>query len=217
MGPPADNSTELQILLDRANEGEPEAYEELVERAAQRLGRLAHRMLGSFPHVRRWEETDDVQQAALLRLYNSLAEVRPDSTKAFFGLAATQIRRTLIDLARHYYGVYGHGAKHHTDPGRRAADDSGGVLANAGFVQDGPNDLLAWSEFHEAVEKLPEEEREAFSSIWYGGLSQREAADLFGVSERTMIRRMNRARIGIHQALGGKSPLMDGLPRGDGG
>lgn len=210
MGSRADNSTELQVMLDRANAGDSQAYEELIERAARRLGGLTHRMLRGFPHVRRWEETDDVQQAALMRLYRSLSEVRPDSTKAFFGLAATQIRRTLIDLARHYYGVYGHGALHHTDPGHRAADDPGGVLANAGGVIDGPSELLAWADFHEAVEKLPEDERDAFSSVWYGGLSQREAADMFGISERTIIRRMNRARLEIHNALGGQSPLRDG-------
>ena len=202
----ADNSTELQSLLDRAREGEEQAYEELVSRAAHRLRRLTHRMLAGFPHVRRWEETDDVLQAALLRLYRSLGEVRPESTKAFFGLAATQIRRQMIDLARHYYGVYGQGALHHTDPGRRAADDSGGVLARASLA-DRPEDLLAWTNFHEAVEKLPDDERETFSLVWYGGLSQRDAAGLMGVSERTVIRRMNRARLAMHDLLDGQSLL----------
>ena len=206
MPDPADNSTELQSLLDRARGGEAGAYDELIGRAAQRLRRLAHRMLSGFPHVRRWEETDDVLQAALLRLYRSLSEVQPESTKAFFGLAATQIRRTMIDLARHYYGVYGQGAKHHTDPQRRAADDSGGALALTGGFEP-PDDLGSWTAFHEAVDALPDEEREAFSSVWYGGLNQRETAELLGVSERTIIRRMNRARLKLHGSLGGESPI----------
>jgi RNA polymerase sigma-70 factor (ECF subfamily) len=201
----ADNSTELQSLLDRARGGDEQAYEELMSRAAHRLRRLTHRMLAGFPHVRRWEETDDVLQAALLRLYRSLGEVRPESTKAFFGLAATQIRRQMIDLARHYYGVYGHGARHHTDPARRAADDSGGVLAQVSLA-DRPDDLLAWTAFHEAVETLPDEDREAFSLVWYGGLSQRDTAELLGVSERTVIRRMNRARLALHDLLDGEAP-----------
>ena len=201
----ADNSTELQSLLDRAREGDERAYEELMSRAAHRLRRLTHRMLAGFPHVRRWEETDDVLQAALLRLYRSLGEVQPDSTKAFFGLAATQIRRQMIDLARHYYGVYGQGALHHTDPGRRAADDSGGVLARASLA-DRPEDLQSWTAFHEAVEQLPEDEQETFGLVWYGGLSQRDTAELLGVSERTIIRRMNRARLAMHDLLDGESP-----------
>ena len=202
----ADNSTELQVLLDRARDGQPQAYEELLERASERLRRLAHRMLSGFPHVRRWEETDDVLQAALFRMYRSLSEVQPDSTKAFFGLAATQMRRTLIDLARHYYGVLGHGAKHHTDPGVRAADDPSGVLARTARSGDQPDDLLAWSAFHEAVEGLPEEEREAFRSVGCGGASQKEKAEMLGVSERTIIRRMNRARLALHERLGGQAP-----------
>jgi RNA polymerase sigma-70 factor (ECF subfamily) len=208
----ADNSTALQSLLDRALEGDDGAYEELIGDASERLRRLTHRMLAGFPHVRRWEETDDVLQAALVRLYRSLGAVRPESTKAFFGLAATQIRRQLIDLARHYYGVYGEGALHHTDPGRQAADDPGGVLARASLA-DQPEDLLEWTAFHEAVDELPEEEKEAFSAVWYGGLSQKDVAKLLGVSERTIIRRMNRARLAIHDLLGGESPsLSDGEP-----
>ena len=38
--------------------------------------------------------------------------MRPDSTRAFFGLAAEQMRRELLDLARHYYGPEGEGANH---------------------------------------------------------------------------------------------------------
>ena len=69
-------------------------------------------MLGRFPNVRRWADTDDVLQNAQLRLLHALETVRPDSTRRFFGLAAKQIRWELIDLARHFYGAEGIGANH---------------------------------------------------------------------------------------------------------
>src|SRR5262249_22408836 len=64
------------------------------------LERLARQMLRSFPAVRQREQPDDVLQSALLRLTRALRAVRPCSTADFFGLAAEQVRRELLDLAR---------------------------------------------------------------------------------------------------------------------
>ncbi len=41
-----------------------------------------------------------------------------------------------------------------------------------------PIKLSSWTEFHEYVEKLPEEERILFDLLWYEGLTLQEAADL---------------------------------------
>jgi len=201
-----DASNEFRILLERANAAEDGAFDQLAIQATERLRALARRMLKRYPHIRRWEETDDILQAALIRLHRSLTEVKPDSRRAFFGLAITQIRRTLIDLARHYYGAHGDGAHHHTDAVGRAADDAGGPLAQAVGSADEPDTLQQWTSFHEAIEALPEDERETFSLVWYGGLTRREAAEVLAVSERTVIRRLNRARLALHEQLDGERP-----------
>ena len=52
--------TRLQGLLDRYLAEEPCAFDELIDHAALRLRSLARKMLARYPHVRRWEETDDV-------------------------------------------------------------------------------------------------------------------------------------------------------------
>ncbi|HET6326528.1 MAG TPA: sigma-70 family RNA polymerase sigma factor [Planctomycetaceae bacterium] len=135
----------------------------------------------------------------VLRLYRSLGDVRPGSIGEFFGLAATQIRRTLIDLARHHFGPEGAAARHHSDGiGRRLdqRDDSGPARTDVP-----PETLEAWAHFHEAVEALPRDEREAFSVIWYGEATQKEAAELLGVTERTILRRLVRARLVLHESL----------------
>jgi len=59
-------------------------------------------MLGRFPTVRGWADTGDVLQSAVMRLLRALKEVRPGSVRDFFGLAAEQMRRELLDLARHH-------------------------------------------------------------------------------------------------------------------
>lgn len=195
----SDNFTQLQSLLKLATAGDDAAYNDLLKRASQRLLRLTRRMLRDFSRVRRWEETDDVFQLAVMRLYQSLSEVRPESTRAFFGLATTQIRRTLIDLARHYYGPEGHGAHHHSEADGRAADD--GVLRQQPDTLGEPDSLDAWARFHELVGTLPEAEREVFNLLWYGGLPQAETATILGVSLPTVQRRWYRAQHFIHAAI----------------
>lgn len=198
------NSIQLQDLLDLAAKGSDEAYGELVSQASERLLKLTRRMIRDFPKIRRWEQTDDVFQTAALRLYRSLAEVKPDSVRGFFGLATTQIRRTLIDLARQHYGPEGHGAKHHTDGNGKAADD--GVLPNQSANVLKPESLEAWVRFHEAVEQLPEQEREVFQLLWYAGMQQQEAASLLGTSVPTIQRRWYQAQHVLRQATNGDSP-----------
>jgi RNA polymerase sigma-70 factor (ECF subfamily) len=191
------DTTQFQHLLDGWAAGDEDARTELLERAAKRLLQLTRRMFRNYPQLRRWEETDDVFQNAILRLYRSLGDVRPDSIRGFFALAATQIRRTLIDLARHHFGPEGAAAHHHSEAGH----SDGPSKPNTAAVDEPPETLEAWVRFHEAVERLPAEERDAFSLIWYGEATQKEAAELLGVSERTVLRRIVRARLQLHEAL----------------
>ena len=199
-----DRSTKLQLLLNRYLDDQPDAFDELIDYAANRLRALARKMLARYPHVRRWEETDDIMQAALLRLHRSLSEVRPDSKRAFFGLAATQMRRTLIDLGRHYYGTFGLGKNHHSAAGKGNNSSSNIDLSTTNEAQ--PDDLLQWTRFHESIESLPDEEREVISLVWYGGMVQKDVAELLSISERTVIRRMNRAKLKLNELLEDEAP-----------
>ena len=82
-----------QRLLVKANAGDDALREQLFRHCCERLERLARRMLADFPAVRRWEQTDDVFQNAAMRLTRSLQDVKPESVRHFYALAATQIRR----------------------------------------------------------------------------------------------------------------------------
>jgi len=199
---PLDQTAELRLLIDRVAADDPDAFDELATLATERLRRLAHAMLRKYPQVKRWEDTDDILQAALLRLHRSLKEVHPQSTREFFGLAATQIRRSLIDLLRHYQGPQGHGAHHHSQGGGKAADDTGGILAGAASDAGEPETLQDWTAFHAAVETLPSEEREVFDLIWYGGLMRKDVATLLNIADKTVLRRFNRARLKLQDSLG---------------
>ncbi len=194
-------TTEAGELLDRLRAGDDSARERLIALAQGRFLALARAMLRRHPHVRRWEQTDDLLQAALVRLHRSLAVVQPEDVRHFDNLAATQIRRELIDLARRHRGPEGIGANHHTDgadPGERLAK-----------LADGPETLDEWATFHEAVERLPEEERQVVGLLWYRGLTHAQAAEALGVATKTVQRRWASARLMIRDALHDEIPLGD--------
>jgi RNA polymerase sigma factor (sigma-70 family) len=191
-------TSEADELLERHRAGDASARDGLIRLAQSRFSALARAMLRRHPHVHRWEQTDDLMNAALARLHRSLAEVRPESVRHFDNLAATQIRRELIDLARSYHGPEGLGAHHHTD-----GTDPGGRLAQVGDGSGRPETLEDWMAFHEAVERLPAEEREVFGLLWYRGMTHAQAAEALGVATKTVQRRWASARLLLQDALDG--------------
>jgi RNA polymerase sigma factor (sigma-70 family) len=194
-------TTRLQSLLDRWIAGDESALSEIVVHSQDRLRRMASRMLSCKPHVGRWNQTDDVLQNALVRLHRSLMDVKPDCKRAFNGLAATQIRRELIDMARSLYGPEGHGRHHKSNPGEAASDGNARPLYE---MADPATDVIGqveMAEFHESVGSLANEEREVFELIFYQGMTQSEVAILLDVSERKTKRRWREARLSLKHAL----------------
>lgn len=193
----------LQAHLDRLMAGDETARETLLIAAQDRLTRLARRMLRDFPGVHRWEDTDDVFQNAALRLYSALKTVRPASSADFLRLAALQIRRELIDLARRYYGPQGHGAHHASRGGEEHSHDTSHA---AGTDTHEPSRLAIWSEFHEKIDALPDEDRALYDLLWYQGLGTPEVARLLNVTDRTIQRRWQQLRLRLHAELKGEIP-----------
>lgn len=201
-----DMDTQIQNWLELLRAGNATARDQIINYSCERVGRLTKKMLANYPHLRRWEQTDDVLQVALLRLHRSLKDVQPESVRQFFGLAAMQVRRTLIDLARHHFGPEGQAAHHFTAGRGVAADDGDGPILKSSVESCEPETLDSWTRFHEAVETLPNDEREVFSLLWYGGMTQTEAASVLGVVERTVRRRWESARCLLYEAMRGERP-----------
>lgn len=177
-------TTELHGWLDRMKAGDERAVNTMLKRVTSRLDRLAHKMLHQFPKVSRWADKDDVLQNASLRLIRALRDVRPDSMRAFYALASTQVRRELLDMTKALYGPLGD-ATHHVsiDPNNA---DAQRMMEPAN--PDDERELERWCCLHEEVENLPVEEREVFGLIFYHGWKQDEVAKLFDVNVRTVQR-----------------------------
>lgn len=179
---------------DAAADGE--GRNALFQRVYERLERLARKMLLGFPRVRRWDETADVLQNSLIRLLRAIDAVHPQTEREFFGLAAEQIRRELLDLARRYYGPQGLGANHESNVSPEP------VVLGAETVEE----LERWTEFHETVALLPAEEQEVFGLLFYLGHTQPEVARLCHINERTVRRRWRKAVDAIRVQLGTMMP-----------
>lgn len=192
------DSVYMQGCLDRLHQGDETARKELLEGVCDRLSRLAHVMLRDYPRLRRWEETGDVLQNALIRLFRALETIRPPTLRDFYRLATLEIRRELLDLVRHHFGPHGDGG-HHQSAGPADNHDPGNLTLE-------PGRLAAWSEFHRQVEALPQDEREVFELIWYQGLGHTDAARVLDVHPRTVKRRWQSACLTLHDALGGELP-----------
>ena len=206
MAEPTEQTRLIQGWIDRLQAGDESAREELIRSACNRMERLTRKMLKTYPRVKRWEQTDDVFQNAVMRLYRTLEQITPKSVPEFFRLAALNIRRELLDLVKHYYGPRGAGAKHATLGGQPDGEEPGGGRLEKSDTTRQPDRLADWGEFHRQVDQLPDEEREIFDLLWYQGLTQAEAGDVLGVTERTVKRRWQSARLKLHEAMQGEMP-----------
>jgi RNA polymerase sigma factor (sigma-70 family) len=192
-------TTQMVLWLERMQAGDLDAREEILRHVRGRLERLTRKMLQDYPRVKRYEQTDDVLQSATLRLLNALREVRPTSMREFFGLAGLQIRRELLDLAKHYYGPQGEGANRDSLPPDRPLPDRDDSA-------DEPSKLAAWCEFHEKVKLLPAKEHEVFALLYYQGLTQAEAAVIMNVTVRQVQRYWQDCRLSLHDLIQGAWP-----------
>jgi RNA polymerase sigma-70 factor (ECF subfamily) len=168
----------------------------LLDQAVTRLHQLCTLLLHrQFPRLTRPPlnlQTNELLGAVVERLLKALREARPTTVRQFFALAAQHLRWELNDIARRLdtqptpEGL-GDGAV-------PAAVDSGSSLS--------PTARLIF----EAIEKLPEDEREVFDLVHIQGLTETEAAAVLGVVARTVKRRLDRGIQLLTEQLGDLVP-----------
>lgn len=193
-----EESARLQLLIDRLQNGDDSARQELVGCAYERLRLLARKMLhADFPRLHNLHATGSVLDEAALRLLTALKEVPLQTVSEFFSFAAVQMRRVLTDMARHQSRE----AQVEED-----SSASGPAFDEADTTWD-PTDLAVWTEFHQKVEELPEKERKVVDLHWYQGLTQAETAYILEISQSDVSRCWMRARLKLLECVGGLEDL----------
>ena len=195
----------IQRYLDALpGDGDAEpAVRALLERAVGRLRLLCASLLyRSYPRLARPPvnlETDELLGGVVAALLTALRATRPPTVRQFFGLACQYMRWQLNDLARRL----------DEQPAAAALPESGGAAppesTGSGLTPDGRRMLAA-------IEGLPEDEREVFDLVRIQGLTRAEAAGVVGVSEKTVQRRLNRARLLLAERLADLCPDTPGGP-----
>jgi RNA polymerase sigma factor (sigma-70 family) len=176
-----DASVELQLLIDRMRRHDPTARRELLTRACDRLRRLAARIFSeSFPVLRSHHELDSVVHETWLRLAQALDKCEPPTVADFFRLAAHKVRQVLLDMV----------ARQRQLASREALGFSEATHAAGGSAQQtyDPARLAQWTEFHEEVENLAEDERAVFEMHYYLDLPQAQIAELLELHPRKVSR-----------------------------
>jgi RNA polymerase sigma factor (sigma-70 family) len=183
----ADSSTELQQLIDRVPSGDSAVRRELLARSFDRLRRLTAKMLGeSFPRLQAGHDLDSVVNETWIRLVRALDQTSPATVQEFFSLAAHKIRQVLLDMARQQTRLDRRNER------ELMTDDSAGDSA---LQQDtrNPLQLSMWTEFHNRVPNLPDDERQMFEMHYYLEVPQVEIARLMNITPRQASRLWVRA------------------------
>ena len=153
----------------------------LLHRAVRRLHLLCTNLL--YRKYRRLTlpplnlQPDELVDAVVERLLKAMRAVHPQNVRQFFALANQHMRWELNDLARRLDKQPSLLELHGDSLPAAAASDSA--------LTPEARRML------EAIERLPDDEREAFDLVRIQGLTWGEAAEVLGVSSRTVQRRLN--------------------------
>ena len=155
----------------------------LLDRAVHRLHQLcASQLYRRYPRLTRPPLNliaEELLSSVVERLLKAMREARPATTRQFFALACQHMRWELNDMARRL-DEQAPVAELQDEPAAPSVDSVSGLTVDARRILD-------------AIEELPEDDREAFDLVRIQGMSQAEAAKVLGVSAMTVNRRLHRA------------------------
>ncbi len=184
------NESSLAELVSRARHGDAGASTALIDTVYPELRRLARHYLAGERREHTLQTTALVNEA-WLRLFGANG-VAVNDRSHLVALMATQMRRALVDHARHRNAAKGPGA------GVRVTLDQALEL---GLRPD--EDVLALDEALQALEAVDPRAAKVVELRFFGGFEETEAAAAIGISIATLKRDWVFARAWLFDRLGG--------------
>ncbi len=182
----ADNtSTNLQDLIDRLRRGDALARRELLQRAHDRLVRIAATIFQEdFPALRCRHELESVISEVWMRLVVALETTQPETVEGFFGLVFLKVRQVLLDMIDRQRRL---DARRQDGPLDADEPEALAAFDQADTTYD-PGRLALLTEFHEQIGNLPDPQRTVFELHYYGGFSQAEIAQMLELHRKQVSR-----------------------------
>ncbi len=168
-----------------------EILRNLLSRAVGRLHMLCATVLYQrYPRLTQAPlnlQAEELLSSVVERLMKALQKARPAGVRQFFALANQHMLWELNDLARRL---------DKEDPDLQLLESLAIAPESSGAeLSDSARKML------QAIEDLPEQEREVFSLVRIQEVTQVDAAAMLGVSVKTIQRRLNRSLLLLSQAL----------------
>jgi len=180
---------EVTRLLGEISRGQSQAVNDLLPLVYDELHRLAR----SYFRRERGEHT--LQPTALVHeAYLRLVDQRSplESRGHFMAVAATQMRRVLLDYAR----------KHHA--ARRGGDGQKILLEDTmAICEQRPVDMILLNAALDRLAALDGKQAQLVELRFFGGLSVEETAEVMGTSPATVKRSWSSARAFLHREISG--------------
>lgn len=171
--------------------GEPEAFDELFARYGQKIYNLFVRSLGSS------EIAKDLVQETFLRLIQARSRYRPD--RSF----ASWLYTIAMNLLRDQYRRSKRQSRWMQDQGN-AGEAAAACDRDEASLSNAPDDSRLQAVM-EAVQRLPQEQRQVILLAKYQGLSYKEIGEVLGISEAAAKQRAYRALKQLRRELFEKS------------
>lgn len=185
-------------LVERARLGDVDAFEALVSQYERKVYNLAYRLTGNP------EDASDLAQEAFVRVYQSLADFRGDSS------FATWLYRIVSNACR---DELRRRQRQRTVPLDLPVDsEDGEMVRQYADDSDGPDQTLERRELQrlvrETIETLDEDHRQVLILRDFQDLSYQDIAELLNVSLGTVKSRINRARNALKEKLARELELL---------
>jgi RNA polymerase sigma factor (TIGR02999 family) len=182
--------TQITELLGRIQVGDHEARDSLFAVAYSELHQLARARLRTGGRNTLLDTTSLVHESYLRFL--SARQLRAEDRRAFFAYASQVMRSVIINTARERLA-----AKRGRDQPPLAFPTQ--IAANASH---GEESILRVHEALEALQQIDPRLAQVAEMRYFGGYSEREIAETLGVTERTVQRDWEKARVILAAALG---------------
>jgi RNA polymerase sigma-70 factor, ECF subfamily len=183
--PGSDSATDWLL---RAGAGDPDAMEKVFPLVYEEMRRLAHRYLEREDPGHTFATTDLVHEA-YFKLIDQ-AQVKWTGRAHFMAIAATAMRRILVDHARRH----------------RSGKRGGGLplvaLDGAEAVADQPAELLlALDDALDRLRELAPRHARVVECRFFGGMTEQETAEALGIGLRTAKRDWAKARTWLYAEI----------------